>query len=344
MERLEKVYSQIRLFHRASAEQSIVVKEFWAEAEELLNAENVNGLFYVRVSRMPEELLTFRRNFFSILFISMFHLLGISSERLKLYAFINHLFRCWVTSADNLLDNEDKITIAFDMPGDSPVMRQVIAIMLSDRLLFQKLNNCVERGVLTAEEAGLLSSETLRILLPAAAEEGTEEGGLKIWPSAEEVLTEIHPVKTGLLFHIPFTGPECIEKDIDMELLAELKDGLMKFGVACQLLDDVKDFETDFRERRANFLISRINEQVADADGKIASVLSAGDGKRLAACSFGNVVDETVMISMNYFNAAFTTLDHAGLKGFRPLKKVIIKLLLSQLGVKELKNIVEKYL
>jgi len=91
---------------------------------------------------------------------------------------LNQLFRIWVTGADNLLDREDKTTLPIRMPGRSPVMRQVVAIMAADRVLARLLNAAVGNALITPEEADILSDGSLQVLLPSAAQEASEEGGI----------------------------------------------------------------------------------------------------------------------------------------------------------------------
>ena len=105
-------------------------------------------------------------------------------------------------------------------------MRQVVSIMLADRILKKIIDDAVVKGVITEHDASELSNKSLQILLPSAAEEASEEGGITSRPDADYVLNTIHRLKTGLLFHIPFLGPDNIEKNIDKQLLLSAKTGL----------------------------------------------------------------------------------------------------------------------
>ena len=75
--------------------------------------------FEVRLGAVPNEFYEIRKNLFSTLFQSVYHLLKIEKEQRLLYGTLNYLFRIWVTSADNLLDNEDKIVVPMEMNGSS---------------------------------------------------------------------------------------------------------------------------------------------------------------------------------------------------------------------------------
>jgi hypothetical protein len=216
--------------------------------------------YRVSVGPLPPALGQFNRNIFSTLFHATYLLLGIPRPQRLLFGSMNQLFRIWVTSADNLLDGEDKLTLPLRMPGTSRVMRQVVAIMAADRILARLLSQAVTDGTVTPAEAALLSDRTLHVLLPSAAQEGTEEGGIAERPPSADVLARIHPAKTGMLFQLPFLGPETVRGTVDPDRLAQLKDALTSFGLGCQLLDDVRDVARDWIERRHNYVLSLLAE------------------------------------------------------------------------------------
>jgi hypothetical protein len=94
------------------------------------------------------------------------------------------------------------------------------------------------------------------VLLPSAAQEASEEGGIASRPRPEYVLQTIHRLKTGLLFQLPFLGPEVVDRHIDLRKMAALKESLMTFALGCQILDDIRDMAQDHRERRHNYILS----------------------------------------------------------------------------------------
>jgi hypothetical protein len=212
--------------------------------------------YAVRLGEIPAAFFTVRKNIFSTLFYSTYLALDIPLPRRLLYGKLNHLFRIWVTSADNLLDDEDKCVLPLEMPGRSRVMREVVALMAADRVMWYLLNTAVAEGTLTARQANALADESLRCLLPSAAQEASEEGGVTNRPSPQYVLDTIHVLKTGLLFNIPFTGIDIVEQDVDLLRLERLKQALLLFGGGCQILDDVRDIARDFVEHRHNYVLS----------------------------------------------------------------------------------------
>jgi len=212
--------------------------------------------YAVRPDRVPESFYTWRKNLFSTLFHSAYLLLNCPEPRRRLYGRLIHLYRIWVTSADNLLDDEDKVVVPLVIAGSSRVMRQVVALMAADRVLADILRDAVGDGTIDNRVAASLQRESLCRLLPSAAEEAAEEGGVGTRPDPEHVLEVIHRLKTGLLFNIAFAGPEIAEPYLAPARLEAIKTALMQFGLGCQLLDDVRDLGKDLREQRHNYLLS----------------------------------------------------------------------------------------
>jgi hypothetical protein len=247
------------IFERSFKEYTACMQDVLRIAEGMLHTpEGTPAEFNVKLGSIPPQTWSIERNLFSTLFQSVYHLLKIQPERRLLYGKLNHLFRIWVTSADNLLDNEDKIVVPVAIGGSSRVMRQVICIMLADRIMEELTSAATRQGAMRDDQACLLRSKSLQILLPSAAEEASEENGITQRPDREYVLNTIHRLKTGLLFHIPFLGPDHIEEGLDKEVLSLCKDGLMSFGLGCQILDDIRDMAKDFVEARHSYVLSDI--------------------------------------------------------------------------------------
>ena len=264
---------------QAFSEQEACMRSVYAIAGELIRPPAGSPAEYsVRMGEIPASFFTARKNIFSTLFYSTYLALGIPQPRRLLYGKMNHLFRIWVTSADNLLDNEDKCVLPLAMPGTARVMREVVALMAADRVLGRLLNDAVAEGTLTARQADALSDESLRCLLPSAAQEASEEGGVTSRPAPEYVLETIHVLKTGLLFNIPFTGVDLIETEIDGGRLARIKQALLAFGGGCQILDDVRDIARDFVENRHNYVLSVLVRDRPDVlEGWSRRDIKAGD-------------------------------------------------------------------
>jgi hypothetical protein len=339
MPALVDVLERIPVLKTAFHEQQRAVCDVYGHAAEILRLDpTVPEQFRVTLDRMPDHVLGFQHNMFSTVFLGVLQPLGVPPARRLLYGKLNHLFRAWVTSADNLLDGEDKVTFAVRMPGKSLVMRQVVVLMLADRIMNRLLAQAQLERVITAAEAERLSDESLRVLLPSAAEEASEEGGLREWPTPEFVLNQIHPLKTGILFHIPFLGPEKIEQRIDTDKLRGLKAALLDFGIGCQMLDDVRDLARDFIQRRANYVIATL---VHARDGaanlaRLEALTASGDLEARLDQQFSDVTTAVCWAATDRLAGAFTALDKLGLAGFAPLAPTYIDLLIERLDLAHL--------
>lgn len=267
------------LLSQAFSEQKICMRSVYAIAHEIVRPP-AGSLpeFDVRLGEIPEAFYSARKNLFSTLFYSAYLALDISQPRRQLYGKLNHLFRIWVTGADNLLDAEDKCVLPLSMPGNSRVMREVVSIMAADRILWHLLSDAVRDGTLTSRQADALADESLRFLLPSAAQEASEEGGVTLRPDPAYVLDTLHVLKTGLLFNIPFIGIDLVETGVNPGRVARLKQALRTFGGGCQILDDVRDLARDFVEQRHNYVLSVLAQkrpEVLEAWGQRS--IKAGD-------------------------------------------------------------------
>ncbi len=246
-----------RVFKAAFDEQRVAIAGVYGAANDVLQVPTGTPAEYVvSMEPIPDSFYSLRKNIFSTLFQSMYHLMGCDPQHRLFYGKLIHLFRIWVTSADNLLDDEDKVVIPIQMPGSSRVMRQVVSIMTADRVFQRLLAEGIASGALNAEQARELADRSLQILLPSAAQEASEEMGIIERPDPEHVLSVIHRYKTGILFNVAFLAPEIIEPHLNRARAVALKEALMQFGIGCQVLDDIRDLARDHIERRHNYLLS----------------------------------------------------------------------------------------
>ncbi len=264
---IEDVWLRPIIFRQAFAECRKCFEFVTDKAREItISPEETPQEFSVTIGEFPEEFKSVRRHLFSVLFQSVYSVLGLSREKRILYGKLNYLFRIWVTSADNLLDNEDKLTLPICMTGRGHIMKQVIAIMAADRVLQAILDEAIRSKTLSFEKVDILSRQSLQVLLPSAAEESSEEGGIEKRYSPEDILQKVHVLKTGILFNLPFLGPNCIEEGLDWPLIKKMEAALMNFGLGCQVLDDIRDMSVDLKEGRQNYVLSQMVYQGRKSD------------------------------------------------------------------------------
>lgn len=228
--------------HRAA------LREFHARAARVLE-----GLCPLRPYERAD--LAIERNFFSTLFLIALRGAGLPTRRLRFYALVNQCMRAWVTGCDNLLDDEFKSVIPFNLPAGGHRFLSVLTIMVADRVFSGLLRDEMGEGRLTAEQAKALSRLTLRALLPSGLQEHEEELGARTILPPDDLMELIHVPKTGMLFEAPITIPERLG-EVDPALAARARAGLRAFGLGCQVLDDIVDFERDFAGRRHNLVLS----------------------------------------------------------------------------------------
>jgi len=221
--------------------------------------------FHSRAARVLEGLcplhayerddFSIERNFFSTLFLIVLRGAGLPARRVRFYALVNQCMRAWVTGCDNLLDDESKSVIPFDLPEGGHRFLSVLTIMAADRVFSDLLCDEMARQRLTPEQAKALSRLTLRALLPSGLQEHEEELGARAILPPDDLLELIHVPKTGLLFEAPIAVPERLG-EVDPALAARARAGLRAFGLGCQVLDDIVDFERDVSACHHNLVLS----------------------------------------------------------------------------------------
>ncbi len=260
MNAITDIWQRGRILQSALKEHRACMRSVYSMADQVLqNPAGTPDAYTVEMSPIPPAFYSLRKNLFSLLFMSVYFMLEIPADRRHLYGKLNHLFRAWVTSADNLLDNESKVVIPLQISGKSRVMREVVTVMAADRIMGAMLADAVAAGTLSETESREILFGSLQVLLPSAAQEASEEQGVLLRPDPEHVLSTIHRYKTGLLFHIPLLGPERIESGIYQDRMDRTKAALMQFGLGCQLLDDIRDMGRDLREHRHNYALSLLH-------------------------------------------------------------------------------------
>lgn len=209
----------------------------------------------IRLEKVPPSFFSLKHNFFSVLFLFSYYRAGIAKTRRIFYTSINQCLRGMVTGCDNLLDDEYKQTLSTDLPETATRFRSVLDIMVSDRVLFELLMQAVSAGQLTLDQARQAGAVSLGALLKSGAQEAGEEAGIRSVLPPEQILSEVHHYKTGLLFQAPWAIPEKLE-NISPAQTEEVKTALYNIGMGCQLMDDMVDLQRDIRTRRHNYVHS----------------------------------------------------------------------------------------
>jgi len=135
---------------------------------------------YIASRKPPRfDLLSYaKRNFFSILFLSIYRAIGIPEERRLNYGIINHSLRGIVTGADNLLDDEYKELLPLDFPERATRFKSIMHILLFDRFLAKTARLMEEAGDITREQAEKVQDALFKAIVPIGANEAVEEQGI----------------------------------------------------------------------------------------------------------------------------------------------------------------------
>jgi hypothetical protein len=226
-----------------------------------------------------DQVLRVERNLFSTLFVLATKTLGLPERAVRFYAMVNQCMRALVTGCDNLLDDEFKEVIPFDLPGDGTKFRSVLTIMTADRVLFELALDAFEERLVSADHAKKLARKVLDVLMPSGIEEHEEEAGkaIRIYTPAE-VSADIHYRKTGLLFEAPLTLIQEMG-GVDPGRCKRVNDALCRVGLACQALDDIKDTARDLERAQCNMVISyALHGDVAEERDAAAAFLEGREG------------------------------------------------------------------
>lgn len=252
---IENTQVQNRFLRQLVEELEAGLRLYWKSAYDVLDNSSV------RLHSPSPKYFSLENNFFSVLFLYSYVRAGIPESRRIFFSAANQCLRGMVTGCDNILDNEYKMTLDTDLPPEASKFRSILDIMVSDRVLFSILHTAYQAGDLSFEDVLSANRASLHALLKSGVQEASEEPGAGTILPPEEVLFKVHPMKTGILFQAPWVLPELLESG-PMNYIADIKEGLFKIGMGCQIMDDMVDLSMDVRMNRHNYVASLIHHGV----------------------------------------------------------------------------------
>jgi hypothetical protein len=321
----------VDVFKQSLGEQKAVLRAFWKKADQVLKGTGVE------LGQIPRKWFSLRHNYFSVLFIVVFHLMNIPPQRLKFYARINHCLRTWVTACDNLLDDELKELIITDLPEKAKIFKSVHTVLAADRIFFLFLREAVKKGVISDDEMELLLSNTMTAMSESGREEAEEEGGVDYSVKPEAILHDVHMSKTGRLFTSPLSAPFALG-DISMkdETVKCIYEGLAAFGIGCQILDDLSDLGTDLYNQKFNYVASVIMHSVNGSERARLIELVHDSGRikddHYLYQQFSGASKIAMKEARDQFHRALDLLCRGGLPLNKTKRQVFIKTLLAIFG------------
>ena len=218
----------------------------------------------------PKLMRFYQRNFFSILFLSIYRALKIPADHRHLYGVINQAIRGIVTGCDNILDDEYKSMLPLAFPPKAQRFGSVMHILLFDRFLEQTLSSAVNEGILNELDKDTVHKQIFSALVAIGAEEASEEGGVTAILRPEEILTTVHALKGGELLRLAFITPLYIEKSPAVQ---KADQAIYKIGLALQVIDDMTDLSEDIASGHHNYLLSSIEHEGDDQERDRLNVL-----------------------------------------------------------------------
>jgi hypothetical protein len=213
----------------------------------------------------PASLPFLQEYFFLILFRSLFESLGVSEERLRLYAEVNFCVKGTITAADNLFDDQAKSLLPLET-GDGARFLSILQLMCFERLIRRALDRGIVRGELKPEERDRILKGLLDQMGRIGQLEGSEEGGVAEIPTPDTMVERVHRVRGGALFALSFIAPRVLERGEVLERMNAAEPAIARLGTAFQIVDDLTDFEFDLGRRSHNLLVAQIHHHGSEPE------------------------------------------------------------------------------
>lgn len=230
---------------------SYILKEIHKNIEEDFSKLPFKDEIYFDFKKNNSYSEFFKKNFFTLLMLSILVEIKIPKERILSYGRIIFLLRQIVTSADNIIDNEEKTSIIFKSLENIVVKNSFLSLICQDLLTKECLK--ISNGDHN------LSNLIFKELYSIAFSESLRDSGLyKNYPNSDYILNKIHNGIGGKLLEISLVVPTFIEKNI---LLDSYSLGLYEIGMSLQAIDDLFDVQEDFESSKINLAISKFLEK-----------------------------------------------------------------------------------
>jgi hypothetical protein len=280
----------------------------------------------------------FQRNFFSILFLAIYHALGIPPERIQQYGCLLHTIRGIVTATDNILDQQHQGAVALPtMPG--LVLPNVLLILLQQSVIDEYLNQLPG----PREQTLLAGRKLLEALAAIANEEVEQESAIVDVMPPKQLLEQIHAYRGAALLDLAFVVPQVIEHERAAKLRTA-REGVRHLGLALQIVDDITDLTEDLAEQNHNYLRSVIVTGQPDgaiSDSELHQQSQASDFK--PETQFPLATRQALQVALAKADTGFEHLTHVGLEVCREDRQRLLKTLFELRGLGRLWKVVSKH-
>lgn len=187
---------------------------------------------------------SFKKNFFTLLIISLLIESKVSKKYIISYTKIIIYLRQIVTSTDNILDNENKGLIFIKKLKNNIVSNSLVMLMCQNFLT----KECLE---ITKGNDEAVKKIFEKIYLIAISESLRDKSQYKEYPKDKYILEEIHSGIGGELLKISLEIPLIVEENLKLK---EYSKGIYEIGMSLQALDDFFDVNEDEESGKINLL------------------------------------------------------------------------------------------
>ncbi len=208
---------------------------------------NFKDNIYLNIQKSFFE--NFKKNFFSLLMISILIESKIDKKRIIAYGKIIFCLRAIVTATDNIIDNENKgVVHILNIPEITS--KNIFNTMLHQQIINLELENL--------KISSSIFAKILEDIFFIAKSEGLRD--LKLYdsyPTFEYIEKNIHEGIGGKLLELSLIIPILIEKNSKLNSYSK---GLFEIGMALQALDDLTDIDEDSLNCKINLATAYISE------------------------------------------------------------------------------------
>ncbi|MGL5122708.1 MAG: hypothetical protein ACRC6K_00875 [Fusobacteriaceae bacterium] len=194
---------------------------------------------------------TFKKNFFTLLMISILIEAKLPKDKIVSYGKIIILLRQIVTSTDNIIDREEKGSITFKSLNNIIVKNNFLSLICQDLLT----KECLKISNGDSNISNLIFEELYSI---AFSESLRDSDLYDTYPSSDYILKKIHSGIGGKLLEISLVVPKFIEKN---SLLDKYSLALYEIGMSLQAIDDLFDVQEDLISSKINLALSKFLEK-----------------------------------------------------------------------------------
>ncbi|HON56765.1 MAG TPA: polyprenyl synthetase family protein [bacterium] len=246
-------FQKIKMFIKSANLHFNEVETTFNNYVEIFNSRN---LFKSSNSKLNHII----NNHYSIFFYMIYIALDFNKKERIFFGLLNNCFRLLVTGADNLLDADDNHYLKYNHIKKSAIMKSVFDLLLAEKIISTILYDfCFNEKLFDREMYIEFQKKIFDILAEVGINESEEYQKKQFYFSADRIINEVHHIKSGKLFTLPFAIPKFYFGGQNKKL-NEVERAIYDFGIGVQIIDDLTDIIEDFTEKKPNYFIALVNQ------------------------------------------------------------------------------------